>query len=424
MIGLSLCGGGSKGSYEQGVWKALRELGIEFDIVTGSSIGAFNGAMITQGQYEECSLLWDKITIHNVMNNGFELEKFNLKQFITHDQFKVFLKHYIKQFRTDITPLKALLNEYLNPELLRNSKIKFGINTTKFPSLKKEEVVINDLSDYDMYHYILATASIFPVFPICYINNKQYIDGGYSDNLPIDFAFKLGATTVIAVDLNHNITHKHHTNSENIIYIYPKWDLGSFLYFDRDSINKNKELGYYDTYKKYGYYEGFRYIFKKNKLKDLANLITVSLIEDETHFRNTNLKYLFKKTDYKDVFSYLNKHIYGKVKDNDYLLKTLEELLYIYEYNILEIYSVKSTINSLINLIKKEETQNFIENLNNIKALSKKREYINMCNKKEILAYVYNNEHDYEFKMFIRQVNVSLYLAIVFVESLGKYNEV
>ena len=30
---LALCGGGSKGSYEMGVWKALRELGINFDIV-------------------------------------------------------------------------------------------------------------------------------------------------------------------------------------------------------------------------------------------------------------------------------------------------------------------------------------------------------------------------------------------------------
>ena len=42
--GIALAGGGSKGSYQTGVWKALRELGIDYDIVTGTSIGAINGA--------------------------------------------------------------------------------------------------------------------------------------------------------------------------------------------------------------------------------------------------------------------------------------------------------------------------------------------------------------------------------------------
>ena len=46
-----LSGGGSKGSYEIGVWKALRRLHIEYDIVTGTSIGALNGALMTQKTY-------------------------------------------------------------------------------------------------------------------------------------------------------------------------------------------------------------------------------------------------------------------------------------------------------------------------------------------------------------------------------------
>lgn len=35
-----LGGGGSRGAYEAGVWQALTELGIEIDIVTGTSVGA------------------------------------------------------------------------------------------------------------------------------------------------------------------------------------------------------------------------------------------------------------------------------------------------------------------------------------------------------------------------------------------------
>lgn len=39
-------GGGSKGAYEIGVWKALDELGLHFDAVCGTSIGALIGTML------------------------------------------------------------------------------------------------------------------------------------------------------------------------------------------------------------------------------------------------------------------------------------------------------------------------------------------------------------------------------------------
>lgn len=42
---LVLGGGGAKGAYEIGVWKALNELGEQFDLVCGTSIGALIGAM-------------------------------------------------------------------------------------------------------------------------------------------------------------------------------------------------------------------------------------------------------------------------------------------------------------------------------------------------------------------------------------------
>lgn len=49
--GLVLGGGGSRGAYELGVWKALRELGIEIQVVVGTSIGAINGALVAPGGF-------------------------------------------------------------------------------------------------------------------------------------------------------------------------------------------------------------------------------------------------------------------------------------------------------------------------------------------------------------------------------------
>ena len=48
MLAVVLSGGGARGAYEAGVWKALRKLHIKYDIVTGTSIGAINGFMMVQ----------------------------------------------------------------------------------------------------------------------------------------------------------------------------------------------------------------------------------------------------------------------------------------------------------------------------------------------------------------------------------------
>ena len=63
MKALVLSGGGSKGSYQIGVWKALKKLHIKFDIVTGTSVGALNGALITQKSYFRAIKLWKKINL-------------------------------------------------------------------------------------------------------------------------------------------------------------------------------------------------------------------------------------------------------------------------------------------------------------------------------------------------------------------------
>lgn len=47
--GLVLAGGGVRGAYQIGVWKALKELKIKVSAVSGVSIGAVNGALFVQG---------------------------------------------------------------------------------------------------------------------------------------------------------------------------------------------------------------------------------------------------------------------------------------------------------------------------------------------------------------------------------------
>ena len=43
---IALEGGGAKGGYEIGVWKALKEAGVRIAAVSGTSVGALNGALM------------------------------------------------------------------------------------------------------------------------------------------------------------------------------------------------------------------------------------------------------------------------------------------------------------------------------------------------------------------------------------------
>ena len=94
MKALVLSGGGSKGSYQIGVWKALKELNMKFDIVTGTSVGALNGVMYVQNDYKKALNIWKKINLKVLFGedaiestNNFEVYKMYSNQ-ISYNAFE------------------------------------------------------------------------------------------------------------------------------------------------------------------------------------------------------------------------------------------------------------------------------------------------------------------------------------------------
>ena len=65
---LALEGGGAKGAYQIGVWKALRQAGIRVTAVAGSSVGSLNGALITMGDLDKAEELWKNIRYSQIMD--------------------------------------------------------------------------------------------------------------------------------------------------------------------------------------------------------------------------------------------------------------------------------------------------------------------------------------------------------------------
>ena len=65
--GLVLAGGGARGSYQVGVYKALRELGWNPGVITGTSVGCLNGALFALDQWELARDMWLTIDDGQVM---------------------------------------------------------------------------------------------------------------------------------------------------------------------------------------------------------------------------------------------------------------------------------------------------------------------------------------------------------------------
>ena len=68
-----LAGGGSRGAYQIGVWKALREMGIDYQLVTGTSVGALNGVLMVQQEYDKALAVWENISSQQVLGDMLEL---------------------------------------------------------------------------------------------------------------------------------------------------------------------------------------------------------------------------------------------------------------------------------------------------------------------------------------------------------------
>ena len=71
--GIVLEGGGAKGAYPIGAWKALRESGVKIKGISGTSVGALNGALMCMGDLELAEKVWSNLTYSQVMDVEDEL---------------------------------------------------------------------------------------------------------------------------------------------------------------------------------------------------------------------------------------------------------------------------------------------------------------------------------------------------------------
>lgn len=281
-VALVLGGGGARGAYEIGVWKACREEGISIDIVTGASIGSINGALVAQDDFDLAESLWKEVEMDMVLDVHPEIEGDGPKDYdpeiekLDPEEVLFFIKNIFRNKGVSTKGLEKLLRKYIDEDRVRNSKIEYGLVVSEMPSLKERQILkghwlfIEDIPKGKLHDFIMASASYFPAMQPREIDGIVYIDGGYVDTVPVTMAVKRGATRIIAVELNpeNPLTKKQSKAHENLTWIKSPWDLGGILEFDKENAIRIMGLGYLDGRKAFGHNIGDYFTFEKEDFSD------------------------------------------------------------------------------------------------------------------------------------------------------------
>lgn len=272
--GLSLGGGGSRGAYQVGVWKALKEQNIKIDYVVGTSIGAINGAFICQNSYEELNNLWLTSTLKECFHICEDIKN---EYSISLDDFHVLAKTFALDKGLNPSPLRELLIKNIDEAYIRESSIGFGLVTICITTFQALELFIEDIPSNKLIDYIMASASM-PGFKKLNIDGESFLDGGMYSNVPSEMLLEKKFNHIIEVDIHGpGIKRKIKDKSKiDFIEITPQENLGSILNFHPDIIKRNMNLGYLDGLRAFNSIGGHFYYFSneeltKNKLLQRAS---------------------------------------------------------------------------------------------------------------------------------------------------------
>ena len=251
---IALEGGGAKGAYQVGVWRALQEAGIRYNAVSGTSVGALNGAMMAMKDLSMAEKLWKDIRFSQVMNVDDEtMKRIMNRDFENFGQVK-------EAFRTirdvvlsggfDTEPLRNLVAEHVDEDKLRASGIEFFLSTYSLSDMKEVDVDAKELAPGELQNMLLASA-YFPAFKQERIGGKHYTDGGVYDAIPINALVTRGYKNLIVVRIYGFGIERRVKIPEDVAIttIAPRANLGNMLNFNSENSAINMALGYFDAQK-------------------------------------------------------------------------------------------------------------------------------------------------------------------------------
>ncbi len=260
-IGLVFAGGGGKGSYQIGVWKALREIGVESSIshVSGTSVGALNACFFSMGALNQAVSVWNSIVNEDVMNIDpnkigtfvARLGMLGITGTLTDSALRLFGKN-----RSDGVFSRKKLEKLIEYEIdfnaIQNSTVKAYATCFQKSSLSAAYFNLNSQSAETIRSILLATSAIPIIFESHSIENQEYFDGGLIDNTPIKPLYDEGIRNFIIVHLSQSsVIDQNAYPGSRFLEIVPQRDTGNLfsgtLNFNQKKIQERMIDGYTDA---------------------------------------------------------------------------------------------------------------------------------------------------------------------------------
>ena len=291
-IGLMFSGGGGKGAYEVGVWKALEELNLASYIfaVSGTSVGALNAALFAQGDLGKAESAWLEMRPEDVLSFNVEyIEKSLLCAGVklTSPMIKAIeVMAMTGVFSRD--GLLRIIRGYLDNIEINKRLVPCYVCAAELPGIQKRYFSLHNHQEETVENILLASSAIPFIFPKQTVNGKQYWDGFLVDNTPIKPLLDDGCDIIISVFLNRmEVFPKEEMSDCRIIPIYPQGDIKGALNFT--SSKDKMQCGFEDAMKLLSPIVGL--------VEDSCNRshYLMSIMEQDLYFQSENK--LFEKSE-------------------------------------------------------------------------------------------------------------------------------
>lgn len=288
-IGLVFAGGGGKGAYQIGVWKYLREAGLDKTVcaVSGTSVGALNAALFATGDLERAEKIWRNIKPELILSpDSYSVD--DVTRWLSESGIESVgrrlppaysLAPTITEKMRQSAPfsregLLHLMREGVDFSAIQSAAIPCYATCLTTPGLRVRRFDLRECSPEDAQTILLASSAIPVVFDNVKFQGKTYCDGGVpfvGDNTPVAPVAELGVRYIIVVHLTRDvlINHAKYPDSK-LIEITPREDLGGLrsgtLDFTADGAARRIAQGYEDTKKALGGFVDAAMIHRQNEL--------------------------------------------------------------------------------------------------------------------------------------------------------------
>lgn len=283
-IGLSLGGGGAKGAYQVGVLKALEEFNLleSIKMISGVSIGALNAYFyLGSGKVQSVYDAWQ----YGINNNPFK------------DKLLPWDKEKRGFYSFDI--VRKMADKYSSLEVFKNNGKEFYVVLTKVnePQLRyllrkslREKTVVYLNDKENPLEYVISSAAIPIVFGFHKIDDDYYIDGGFSDNNPIDVLIDNGAKIIFHSGFVKNIDLSEYNNKDVTLIELTSMQAMPALRLSRFITSAQFDLELFDKRVNYGYFvtkSMIEYLIQNNFMKCMNGQYIFSKKDNE--FKNISI---------------------------------------------------------------------------------------------------------------------------------------